>query len=414
MKTILHLDMNSYFATVEQQSNPFLRGKPICVAGKGSGERTVCAAASIEAKKYGIKSGFGIWQAKKLCPNIIVVPADYSKYQFISQQIFKILESYTPLVEVFSIDEAFMDVTQTASHTSKVWERQRQIAEQIKMRIQEEIGDYLKCSIGIAPNKLLAKLASEMVKPDGLTIIRSQDIDTILAKTPIEDLCGIGFRLKKRLNNLGIYTAKELGEFPEKSLIKIFGPHLGTLLHNMGRGRDDSPVLPYYQVPEEKSFGHSYTLPRNITALQDAKKVLLKLSEKVGRRMRQKGFMGRTLHLYLRFFDFSGFGQRVTLSKYINDGFTIYRVAEGLLGRYMGVKPIRMLGISVSNVLHTNQISLPLLQEDIREEKVLRTLDKINDKYGEFTVFRGALVEIKDRIENIPDGRNKRMMELGF
>lgn len=412
MRTILHLDMNSYFATVEQQSNPFLRGKPICVAGKGSGERTICAAASIEAKKYGVKSGFGIWEAKKLCPNILVVQADYSKYQFISQKIFSIMESYTPLVEVFSIDEAFMDVTQVTTDTSKV--SVRMIAEKIKARIQEEIGDYLKCSIGIASNKLLAKLASEMVKPDGLTLIRSQDIDKILAKTPIEDLCGVGRRLKIRLNNIGIQTAKDLGDFPEKSLIKLFGPHLGTLLHNMGKGQDDSPVLPYYQVPEEKSFGHSYTLPKDIMALQDAKKVLLKLSEKVGRRMRQKGFMGKTLHFYLRFFDFSGYGQRVTLSIYINDGFAIYRVAEGLLERYKAIKPIRMIGVSVSNVLHTNQISLPLLDEDIRKEKVLRTLDKINDKFGEFTVFRGALVEIKDRIENIPDGRNKRMMELGF
>jgi len=410
MRTIIHLDMNSYFATVEQQSNPFLRGKPVCVAGKGSGERTVCAAASTEAKKFGIKSGFGIWEAKKLCPKIIVVPADYAKYQYISQKVFKILESYTPQVEVFSIDEAFADI----SHAVKDFLDAAPIAMEIKGRIQEEIGEYLKCSIGIAPNKLLAKLASEMVKPDGLTIIKKNDIDKILVKTPIEDFCGIGFRLKKRLNNLGVQTAKELGEFPLKSLIHLFGPHLGNLLHNMGQGRDDSEVLPYYQMPEEKSFGHSYTLPRDLTDTAEVKKVLLKLSEKVGRRLRKAGFMGRTFHLYVRFFDLSGYGQRMTLRAYINDGYQIYKIGERLLERYRPRKPIRMIGISVTNILHTSQISLPLLPEDIREEKVLAALDKINDKYGEFTVFRGALVEVKDRIENIPDGRNKRMMKLSF
>ena len=402
--------MNSYFATVEQQSNPFLRGKPICVAGKGSGERTVCCAASIEAKKFGIKSGCGVWEAKKLCPDIVIVEADYNKYQYISQKVFAILESYTPDVEVFSIDEAFADI----SHAVKGFIDAVPISMEIKARIQEEIGDYLKCSIGIAPNKLLAKLASEMVKPDGLTLIKEQDIDIIRKKTPVEYLCGIGFRLKDRLNKLDITTMFELGEFPLKSLIKLFGAHLGNLLHNMGNGIDNSPVAPYYEMAEEKSFGHSYTLPKDIVSLDDAKKVLLKLAEKVGRRMRKSQFMGRTVHLYLRYFDRSGYGQRVTLSRYINDGFEIYKVGERLLDRYRAIKPIRMLAITVTNILHSHQISLPILPSDIKEEQVKTTLDKINDKYGEFTVFRGTLVEVKDRIENIPDGRNKRMMRLEF
>lgn len=449
MPTILHLDMNSYFATVEQQSNPFLRGKPICVGGKGPGERTVCCAASIEAKKFGVKSGTSTWEARKLCPNIIVVEADYNKYQYISQKVFAILESYTPLVEVFSIDEAFADITYAV--IQKGFIDAVPISMEIKARIQDEIGDYLKCSIGIAPNKLLAKLASDMVKPDGLTIIKNDDIDAIRRKTSIEDLCGVGFRLKERLNNIGITTMFELGEFPAKSLIKLFGPHLGNLLHNMGKGIDNSPVSPYYEMPEEKSFGHSYTLPQDITDIDSAKRVLLKLSEKVGRRMRKADFMGRTVHLYLRYFDRSDYGQRVTLSRYINDGYDIYKVACGLLERcgdrsannnvilnsseeslnsfetdssrqartiYSSserqrvekfYKPIRLVGVSVTNILHSHQISLPILPEDTKEEQVKNTLDTINDKFGEFTVFRGALVEIKDRIENIPDGRNKRM-----
>jgi len=402
MRIIMHVDMNSYFATVEQQANPCLRGKPLCIAGKGSGERTVCAAASIEAKKFGVKSGCPVWEARRLCPSIILVQADYHKYQFVSHQIFSILESYSPIMEIFSIDEAFLDL----SHINRI-NTVISIAHDIKARIKEEVGDYLKCSIGISFNKLLAKLASEMKKPDGLTIIDKNNVDNILAQTPVEDLCGVGRSFKARLNSLGINTAKEMGECPLEKLISIFGPHHGKILHLMGQGKDASLVAPHFLLGPEKSFGHSYTLPRELSGLDDTLKVLLKLCQKVGRRMRKAGCSGRTIQVYVRFLDFTGMSKRLTLTRHINDGNDIYKLAKEMLGK--SLPPIRAIGVSIGNLVRLNRVSMPILPQDQQKESVLKAQDKINDKYGEFTVFPAALARIKNRIENIPDGRTKRI-----
>jgi len=406
-RIIMHIDMNSYFATVEQQSNPLLRGKPICVAGKSlNSERTVCCAASVEAKKFGLKSGMGVWEAKNLCPNITIVTADYLKYQFISQKFIRLLENYTPLIEVFSIDEAFLDLTGQIDSLEEVIP----IAMEIKSRLKEEIGDYLTCSVGISTNKLMAKLASEKVKPDGLTLIREDEIKKILLKTPIEELCGIGRRLEPRLNALGIKTAGELGCFSTESLTRLFGPHLGQKLSQMGKGIDSSPVVPYYEMPPEKSFGHSYTLPKDISQLKEINKVLLKLAEKVGRRMRQAKAMGRTIYLYVRFFDRTGKSMRITISTFTNDGFQIYLLAKNLLKKCFTGKPIRLIAVSMTNIKPSKNISQAVLPLDQQNDHILKMLDKINNRYGEFTIFRANLTQIKDRIENIPDGRNKRFI----
>lgn len=414
MRIVLHIDMNSYFATAEQQANPFLRGKPICVAGKGSSdpsrrgraeaERTVCCAASIEAKKFGIKSGFPVWEAQRLCPSIQIVPADYAKYEFISRRFIEILENYSPLVEIFSIDEAFLDL----SDRCQTLEEAIPIAQEIKSRLREEVGDYLTCSVGVAPNKLLAKLASEMVKPDGLVVIRPTEIQKILEKTPIEDLCGIGPRLTQKLNLLNINFVWELGNYPLEKLQKFFGPHQGKLLKMFGAGLDPSPVIPFYDLPNEKSFGHSYTLPRNLTDLVQIKKVLLKLSEKVGRRARHARMIGRTICFYVRFFDFTSAGRMLTYNRFSNDGQEIFKRAAQILDQIGTQKPVRLVGVSLTNLKKISQTSGPILAQDQTREKIVKTLDKINDKYGEFTIFQGALTHIKDKIQEIPDGRRKR------
>lgn len=401
---IMHLDMNSYFATAEQQSNPYLRGKPICIAGKGKNERTVCAAASIEAKKYGVKSGTSVWQAKALCPSIQIVPADYAKYQFISRQVFSLLEEYTPKIEIFSIDEAFMDLSHIETYTEAAV-----LGDEIKFRIKTEIGDYLKCSIGLAENKLLAKLASEKQKPDGLTIIKKEEVAAVLEKTPIGELCGIGRRLQFQLNQLGVKKVGQLGHYPLMNLTKLFGAHTGRHLKQMGQGIDFSYVLPYFEFPAEKSFGHSYTLPKDISDFKEAKKVLLKLSEKVGRRLRKKGFFGRTVHIYLRFHDFTGFSQQMTTHS-IQDGFEIYQTGLKILEQFDFQKPIRLIGVSIGNLSQEKNESQLLLAHDQKQEQLLKATDKINDHFGEFTIFRAALTKIKNRIENIHDGRNKRIM----
>jgi len=404
MRIIMHIDMNSYFATAEQQTNPFLRGKPICVAGKGQSERTVCAAASIEAKKFGVKSGSPVWEAKALCPEIQIVPADYLKYEFISRKLIKIFEDYTPAVEIFSIDEAFLDL----SHCFNTLKEAIPLVQVIKTRIREEIGDYLTCSAGIAPNKLLAKLASEKQKPDGLTIIESEEIKSVLKDTPIEDLCGIGRKIGAKLNLLGIKTVGELGECSQEKLTKFFGPHLDKVLKMYGLGLDPAPVVSFRDMPREKSFSHAYTLSQNLTDLEKIKKVLLKLAEKVGRRARRSGLTGKTISLYVRFFDFTAFGQMTTCPHFVDDGHEIYRIATQMLEKIKDPKPVRLIGVGLRNLSPKKTTSFSLLTIDRQKEQIVKTMDKINDRFGEFMLFRASLADIKDKIQEIPDGRRKR------
>lgn len=285
-RVIIHIDVNAFFASVEQQTNPALRGKPIAVIG--SNGRTVITTASYEARKYGVKTGMTIWEGKKQCRDLILVVGDNRKYTYTSSRIVSMMQDYTPLVEVYSIDEAFLDVTYSLKYLYNAPER---IAYLLKARIKESFG--LTCSIGIAPNKLLAKLAGEMRKPDGLTVIRPEDVSRVMENLPVKDLCGIGGRMERRLNMLGIYTCGQLGRFPVKILHEKFGI-IGERLAQMGKGIDDSPVVPAEEENEVKSVGHSMTLRQDLSDRADILKYLLQLSEMFGRRARRYSVSGKT------------------------------------------------------------------------------------------------------------------------
>lgn len=416
---ILHLDVNSYYATMEQQAYPSLRGKPIGVAGKGRGERTVMVGASIEAKKLGVRGIMSTWEAKKLCPKIIIVPANYDRYIFTSKRIFAILERFSPKVEIFSIDEAFIELPNRCS-----WEDAVLIAKQIKKLIHTQIGSWVTCSIGISYGRILAKLASELQKPDGLTVICPENFPEIAAITPIEELCGIGWALQPRLNQMGIFTIAELGNASLEMLIKTFGPHTGSWLHDIGNGRDDGRLRSFRELPQEKSVGHSYTLPQDISNPGDAKRTLLLLCERVAIRLRRKGLLGRGITLYLRFGDSSmdsespraksrgdktGFGQHLLTQTYSADGYQIYLVAERLLATAPLGKPIRLVAISVYELIKQVEHTKSLFLDEQHHEELLEALDKINNRYGEFTVHRAALSRVKKRIFKLPDGRNQRL-----
>lgn len=404
MRIILHLDVNSYFATLEQQAHPNLRGKPIGVAGKGKGERTVVCAASIEAKTFGVKSGMAVWEALRLCPQLIIIPATYDRYSFTSKRIFDLMERFGPKVDVFSIDEAFLELDSDIG-----WDDARIIAKRIKALIRQEIGEWVSVSVGVSYGKTLAKLASEMQKPDGLTVIRPEDFPRIANITPIEELCGVGFRLRPRLNRLGITTIAELGATPKDMLIAIFGPHTGSWLHSIGNGVDDGIVHSWRSLPQEKSIGHSYTLPHNISNMADVKKVLLLLSERVGVRLRAKHLVGRTVLAYLRFEDGSGWGERHTQKEYLLDGYQIYRAGERLLNGASSLKPVRQVGITVSDLASEYEATAPLFEGSRANEQLTHAVDKINNRWGEWTVHRGILHKIRQRIFNLPDGRDKRL-----
>ncbi len=406
MSIIFHLDMDSYFASCEQQAHPPLRGKPIGILGKLQ-KRTIIAAASREAKKWGVKSGMAIFQVKKLCPEIILVPGNVDCYQNITERFIKILEKYTPLIEIFSIDEVFMDVTDTATRFGGAIK----IIQEIKEKMRKELGEFITCSIGIAPNKFLAKIASDKNKPDGLTIITPKDIPRLLAVTPIEEACGIGPRLTFRLNQLGIKTLAELGGYPLKNLIALFGKCLGSNLHQMGKGIDHSPVISCFQESPPKSFGHSVTLPFNTQDSQVILAVILKLSEKIGRRMRKSGFSGKTISLSLVNSESQIFHKQKTFSSLTYDGYKIYVHAKKIYQNINRHGFIRLVGVSVSN-LQPYCDQKKIFKDQEKREKALFAFDQINDRFGEFTIKRAPLLDIEN-IERGTDGFG-RLRDFSF
>lgn len=403
-KIILHIDMNSYYATLEQQAYPNLRGKPIGVAGKGRGERTVVVGASIEAKKLGVRGPMSTWEAKRICPEIIIVPANYDRYSFVSKRIFNMLARFSPTVEVFSIDEAFVELPNKAT-----WEDAISIAYQMKQLIRKQIGEWVTCSIGISYGRTLAKLASELQKPDGLVVIRPEDFNEISKKTVIEQLCGIGWKIRPRLNQMGVFTIAELGAMPRQMLTGTFGEFTGGWLHNIGNGIDDNHLRSFHNLPQEKSIGHTYTLPQDLASLDDVKKTSLLLCERVGVRLRRKNLVGRTVSVYVRFYDKTGWGERQTQKEYIFDGLQIYQMARKLLNHIPYSKPVRLIGITISDLASTTTSTQPLFELDRQKEKLVSAIDAINVRYGEFTVHRGTLASIRRRILKLSDGRNKRL-----
>jgi len=385
-RTILLVDMNSFFASVEQQCNPQLRGKPVAVGGP-AGTRSVISAASYEARAFGIRSAMPVNEALKRCPQLILVDGDMRKCIDVSRRVFRICSDYTDLLEIYSIDECFMDVSPTMHLFGGPWN----LALALKQRIREELG--LTCSVGIGPNKILAKLAAGMRKPDGLTGIPPQDVPRLLENLPVEKLHGIGDKVAAKLRDMAIPTAGVLGRTPVKRLKRYFGV-LGEVLQAMGKGNCESPIVPYYDSPDMKSIGHSHTLERNTMDWEVLSRNLLRLSEMVGRRLREQRYSGRTVALYVRYSDMHTFSRRRTLPYYVDDGYAIYEVALSILREQVGnVQPIRLLGISVCNLTRgAHQLSL---FEDKRQAELLKAVDNINNRYGEFTVRRASLLDVK-------------------
>jgi DNA polymerase-4 len=404
---ILHIDMNAFFASVEQAANPELRGKPVVVCG--SAPRTVVMASSYEAKAYGVKTGMTVYQAKKLCPQVILCRAEARRYADISARIFTLFRDYTPQVEVYSIDEAFLDVT----GCMKLFSTPENIAQDIKRRIVETF--KITCSIGIGPNKLIAKLASEMQKPDGLVRITADRAPKILEKLPVQELWGIGPRLSEHLHKMGIVTCGQLGRAPQEWLTKRFGV-LGETLSQMGRGEFPSQVLPYYHQREYKSMGHQITLDQDTADPEVIKRTILQLSEQAARRLRQDKYRGRTVTLTLRDADFRTVARQKTLADYINDGQEIYQAALAIWPTLPLKKPyIRLVGVSVSSLVQNiHQLSLYPFQR--RREKLLEAIDAINDRYGEATLTSASLLISRFAAPNVispawrPEGPSSKVL----
>lgn len=381
-RIILHIDMNAFFASVEQQSNPALQGKPVAVIG--AAKRTIITTCSYEARAFGVKTGMNTWEARQKCPQLIFVVGNNKKYSYTSKQIIGIMREYTPLVEVFSIDEAFLDVTGSLS----LFGSPESIANLIKERIRERFG--LTCSVGIAPNKLLAKVASEMQKPDGLTVIAPDQVARVMERLPIGELCGIGAKTQQQLAKFGIRTCGELARFPVEILRKSFGV-TGERLHYMGLGVDDAPVVPEEEAEEVKSVGHSTTLDADLSGRSEIRAILLQLSEMVGRRARKHRVAGRTVTLTVRYPDFTTFSRQASRSTPTNNSDEIYRDAVQILDQLELTQPVRLLGVRITNLSHQAE-QLPLFDQERKKALVASAMDHVNDKFGEFSVTFGTLL----------------------
>ena len=387
-RTILHIDMNAFFASVEQQANPELRGKPIAVVGGGG--RTVITTSSYEARAKGVKTGMAIWEGKRCCPELIVVVGDNRKYTHTSTKINEIYRDYTPEVEAFSIDESWLDVT----HSLSIFGSAENIAYLIKARIRHSFG--ITCSVGIAPNKLLAKLASDIQKPDGLTVIKPENVASVLERMPIKELCGIGRKMERSLNMLSIYTCGELGRCDEARLTRKFGI-IGKRLKEMGQGVDNSPVIQYGEEEAVKSVGHSRTLERDIDDPAEIRRFLLQLSEMVGSRARRYGVSGKTVHVYVRYADFfSSWGKQTTLKNYINQSDDIYKAALSILTTVELEQPVRLLGVCLSNLKQQAE-QLPLFEDERKKLFATQAMDKANDRYGSMAVTFATLLPDKEK-----------------
>lgn len=434
--TIVHVDFNSYFATIEQQANPRLRGKPVGITGGDRMERTVLSTASIEAKRLGVKTGMQLWEAKKVCPQIIIISGDADKYLECSKRFWNILKDYSPFVEIFSIDEAFLKILSPVipnflchsraggnpnSRTNNwIPEQVRDdnevrsamaIALEIKQRIRSEIGEWVTCSIGISYNKLMAKLASDQQKPDGLVVIQNQE-ETIelLDKVALDDICGIGPRIKKRLFNLGITDFKRLRQVPKELLLASFKSY-GEVLYNMARGVDYSSIVPFYDREEVKSIAHRHTIFHDTSDPTEIKQILLKICEMIAIRLRTKKLVGKTVHCWYRSAFpshppgvghsppdhlesvFAGDGKQFTLGKYTSDGLEIFEAAWQLFHEIWYSEKIRMVGASISNLKPVNPHNLSWLPDEKRKDLITKALDKVNNKHGDFTLRRGTLLK---------------------
>lgn len=398
-RVILHIDFDSFFASCEQHFNPNLRGKPIGVTAANG--RHCIIAASREAKKCGVKSPSTTWEAKAVCPEIILVKADFDRYLDLTKKFIQIATLYSPLVEVFSLDEVFIDMTSTFHLFNN---DPHLLIQKFKKQVSDEISPVTTVSVGVSYNKLLAKLASGMNKPNGYFIIQKENLETVYKNTQLTDICGIGERLKFRLNMLDIYTLQQLKNCPPGILKKEFGNVCAQNLLHYGWALDDSPVMSYLEEVDAKSVGRNFCLPRNEADPEKIIQTLSELSEEVGRRLRMIQKKGRTVSLYL-----SGehsMGGRKSVSLYTNTGKDIMAVIKLFLKEWKwfenGSGMVRQIHVSVSNLIDEKYETLGLF-ENPKESDVTRVIDRLNDKFGTHTMRRGYVLNTP-KLETKPNG----------
>jgi DNA polymerase-4 len=372
-RTILHADMDAFYAAIEQRDRPELRGRPVIVGG--SALRSVVMTASYEARRFGVHSAMPGVKARRLCPDAVFVPPRMEVYAAVSAQVMELLASFSPLVEPLSLDEAFVDVTGSRA----LFGDGATIGASIRAAVRERTA--LAVSIGVATSKFVAKVASDLRKPDALVVVAAGDERAFLAPLPVKRLWGAGPKTQQRLEAIGLRTIGDVQARGEAALVEALGANLGTHFWRLANGIDERAVEP---DREAKSVSHEETFERDLVAAADCHAVLLRQAQAVARRLRKDGQRGRVVKLKLRHPPFVTLSRQVTLDSATCDDLTIYRAARSLFERARpDARPVRLLGVGVAD-LSGGGVAEP------RAGNLLAALDAIKDRFGEDSIRHGG------------------------
>lgn len=383
-KVILHVDMNSFFASVEQAYDPSLKGLPLAIAGNPQHRRGILVTCTYEARAFGIYTTMTVAEARRLCPDLVILPPDFEKYRKASAEVFNVLRSYTELVEPVSIDEAYVDITTIGGLTNA-----ENIAQAIQLQLLNTLD--LPCSIGIGPNKFLAKTASDMKKPMGITILRKRQVPQVLWPKPVIEMHGVGKSTEKKLAELKIYTIGELAQADEINVRAKLGKN-GVRLKARANGIDNRPVDPE-AANERKSVGSSTTLPIDETDLAACLKTFEWLAEKVAFRLEKQQLAGTVIMIQIRTADWQNHTRSKTVINPLLKGKDIYREAKLLFERHWDGEAIRLLGITISNVFPVEQLfeqlSIDNFEQHAKDEKIDGLISTLNKELGTDMIKRG-------------------------
>ncbi len=383
-KVIFHIDLNAFFASCEMAKNPIYRDKPIGIGGGGN--RGVLTTANYVARKFGVNSGMSVNEAKRLCPNLIILPVRFELYHEYSDKFFSILSEYADNIERGSIDEAWLDVTNYEKlHPLK-------LAEMIQKRVLEELS--LPCSIGIAPNRFLAKMASDMKKPLGITVLRKRDVKEKLWPLSIRKMYGIGEKSAANLHLLGIKTIGDFALYQDKYKLELALGSRSIELQNKANGIDDSRV-DAHRYDETKSIGISRTYEKDITDDLEIFEKLIKLAREIVSRMIEDNLLVRTISIQIRCFDFTQFSKSITLAHHTDNLYDILAVVERLFDESSIIKPVRLLGVTLANLTekkgHFQQLSLfHEIKEKPQKSRINDLVNEINKIYGRQVIKKGV------------------------
>lgn len=387
--------MNSFYASVEQAHDPSLKGKAVAIAGNPKERRGILVTCSYEARAKGVYTTMSVWDAKRKCPELILLPPNFERYRIASKAMFEILRSYTYLVEPVSIDEGYMDVTEVDMNNDAVG-----FAKSIQDRILRELD--LPSSIGIAPNKFLAKTASNLKKPMGITVLRKRQVGEILWPLPVIDMHGIGESTARKLESIGIKSIGDLANANPNLLKEKLGKN-GVRLLNRANGTDNRAVDPE-SIYDTKSVGNSTTLPYDESNLEELEKVFLRLSKKVATRLDAKNLAGRSITIHIRDANWKNKTRSKTVTSRLYKEQEINQLALDLFQASWNGDPIRLLGVTVNNVYDkgesVEQLSIFNFEEHAKEEPMLKLVQQLQDKFGENSIKRGMKIKKKPSMES--------------